>query len=119
MNNQDIEKFVAELQKNKNNQVRLKGDNNNPTKEVNYRYSGVSDYPAIAVKNGKKTDLYEFDKRFTPSNISVLITKWIMFSIKARSLSGTFYLVVSEKEKDKYIKIVDEKSLSIEIVTLK
>lgn len=118
MTKKDIDQFIDELKKKKNSVVRQKGSKTNPTRGLNYRYSGVSHAPSISVEHAGATDLYEFEKNYAASKMNDLIAKWILFSIKARSLSGQFYLVVSKKDQSKFAKVIKEKLLNIELLTL-
>lgn len=119
MTNVDIDRFIENMRMNQENQIRVRGSKKDPTKKLSFRYSSVTHAPALEVAHGKQTDIYEFEKNFTPSGLNDLISKWILFSIRAKTLSGTFYLVVREKDKLKFTKIISEKLLDIEVLTLK
>ena len=118
MTNHEIDQFITEIKRIKENNVRIKGDKKYPTKELNFKYSGVSHAPTMEVEQGKRTDIYEFEKCFSASNLNHQIAKWILFSIRAKKLSGQFYLVVNEKDQLKFTKIIREKLLDIKIITL-
>jgi len=118
MTKKEIDQFLSDLKKNGSNTIKVKGDRNNPTKKLNYRNTGVSFAPAIEVQHGKQTDLYEFEKSYSTSKLNELITKWILFSIRAKMLSGKCYLVVREKDAVKFNKIIREKLLDIEVIPI-
>ena len=118
MTKKEIDQFVTELKKDDSNTIRVKDDNNNPTKKLNYRNTNVSFAPSIEVEHGKQTDVYEFEKSYSVSKLNELITKWILFSIRAKKLSGKCYIVVKAKDAVKFNKIIREKSLDIEVIPI-
>ena len=119
MTSEDIKKFVEKIRKDKNNTVRTKGSQTNQTKALSFNGSRSSHYPYLEVDHGKQTDFYEFEKSFAKSKLPDLISKWILFSIHAKRNLGDFYLVVDDKSKKQFDKIITEKKLDLEILTIK
>lgn len=119
MTNDDINNFVAKLRKDKKNQVSVKGSSTNPTKSYSFNSSRSSHYPYMEVENDNRTDLYEFEKTFAKTKLPELIGKWILFSIHAKRKFGDFYLVVDDKSKHQFSKIISDKKLDIELITIK
>lgn len=118
MTNKDIDQFIAELSKQKGTTVRQLRSKNNPTKQLTYRYTGFSHTPHLEVDVEDHTNFYEFERNYSPSKLSELLMKWIMISIRAKMLSGKFYLVVRERDKLKFAQIIKEKSLDVELIVL-
>ncbi|MBD3636612.1 MAG: hypothetical protein HUJ25_04665 [Crocinitomicaceae bacterium] len=118
MTNLEVDQFIENLEKKKKTAIRIRGKSANPTKELTFRYSGVAHAPSVEIDHGKQTDYYEFEKAFSKGNLSELIAKWILFSNKARSASGQFYLVVDKKSEHRFQKIISEKDLDIEVISI-
>jgi len=118
MTKKDIEDFVAKLSKKKNTSVRQKGSSTNPTTEFNFRNSNSKYAAQVELDYGDHTDFYEFENSYKVSDLNSQITKWIMLSIKVKELSGQLYLVVDEKHKFKYQKIVKSKDLDINVLSI-
>ena len=119
MTSEKITGFIDKIRKDKNNTVRIKGNKKNPTKALSFNGSRSSHYPYMEVDHDGQTDFYEFEKSFKKSGLPDLIGKWILFSIYAKKNSGEFYLVVEDKSKHQYDKIIREKKLDIELLTIK
>ncbi|MCB9224164.1 MAG: hypothetical protein H6582_08320 [Crocinitomicaceae bacterium] len=118
MTKEDISVFVNKLGEKKNSVVRLKGNRKSPTREVRFKNAGITYYPEVEIELNNKTDIYEFEKGFNSGKISILVTKWIILSIKAKMMSGQFYLVVEEQYKHKFQRIISEKLLDIKLMTI-
>merc|ERR1712080_628964 len=118
MSNEEINDFINKIKKKTNTTVRVKGSKNNPTKALSFNNSRSSHYPYLEVDHGKQTDLYEIEKSFKKSTLPDQIGKWILFSIHAKRRSGDFYLVVESKSKAQYEKIIKEKKLDIQLITI-
>lgn len=119
MTSEDINKFVEKLRKNSKNTVRVKGSTKNPTRSYSFNNSRSNHAPYLEVDHGRQTDLYEFEKSFKKTGLPDLIGKWILFSIHAKRKSGDFYLVVDDKSKDQFSKIISDKKLDIELIGIK
>lgn len=118
MTKEDISTFIDKLKKNKKNTVRVKGSSLNPTKSYSFNNSRSSHFPYLEVDHNDQTDIYEIEKELRKSNLPDVIGKWILFSIYAKRKSGEFYLVVDEKQKHQYNKIISDKKLDIELITI-
>lgn len=119
MTSDNINTYVDGVRKDKKNTVRIKGSQKHPTRSLSFNNSRGSYYPYMEVDHGKQTDFYEFEKTFKKTNLPEQISKWILFSIHAKRNAGKFYLVVDTKSKTQYDKIVREKKLDIEVITIK
>ncbi|MCG8574605.1 MAG: hypothetical protein MI810_06960 [Flavobacteriales bacterium] len=118
MTKKDIEKFIETLDKTTYKSIRLKDDNVNPTKELSFKNTGLTYSPTIEIVRNNQTDLYEFEKSYRTAELSKLIAKWIMFSIRAKKLSGKFYLVVNKKDKPKFQQVIIDKQLDVEVIEI-
>lgn len=118
MTKKEIDQFIDKVTSESNGIVRQKGHPKLPTKKLGYRFSDISHVPQLTIEHGNSIDYYEFEKLYSAKNISQLISKWILFSIQAKMMSGKFYLVVKEKDKVKFIHIINERSLDIELITI-
>lgn len=118
MTKDEIDAFVDSLKKQSKNKVRVKGTSKT-TKAVSYSSSRSSFSPDVEVDHGNQTDIYEFEKSFAKTKLPEMISKWILFSIQAKKYSGVFYLVVDESTRLKFEKIVREKQLSVEVLSVK
>jgi hypothetical protein len=118
MTSEEIKKFTEKIRKDKNNRLRIKGSQTNPTRAFSYNGSRSSHYPAMEVDHGRQTDVYEFEKSFAKSKLPELISKWILFSIHAKRKSGDFFLVVDDKSKHEFNKIIADKKLDIQLITI-
>ena len=116
MTDQNIRDHIAQLKKQISGVVRVKGDKKNPPKPLSFNFSGLSYTPHVEVQHEYKTDFYEYEKKFIEVKLSEMMTKWILFSIKAKMCSGEFFLVVDENEKLRFQDIVTIKKLDVVVI---
>ncbi|UKN02331.1 hypothetical protein K6119_02200 [Paracrocinitomix mangrovi] len=118
MTSKDIDQFIDELTKKEGVIIRQRGSKSLPTKALNYKNSNVFHIPRLVAEYENSTDFYEFENNYTNSRLNELILKWILFSVRAKLLSGKFYLVVNEGDRLKFSQIIREKQLEIELIVI-
>lgn len=118
MTKDQINSIVEKLKKKKHDAFRLKGSKGNSPKSLQFRHSRESHTPFIEIELEGKTDLYELEKTYSKDKISSHIAKWILFSIHAKAQNGQFHLIIPKGQEKKFQKIITDKKLDIEIVSV-
>lgn len=118
MTNDDIRKYVDSIRKKKNVAVKIKGGKSGQPKALSYRFSGISYTPYMEADFGERVDIYEFEKTFSKNDLPEQISKWILFSMRAKNCSGQFFLVVADDSKLKFEEIINDKQIEVVLLTV-
>jgi hypothetical protein len=89
--------------------------NNAKPDGLGYKGSRVNFVPDVVAYYPNKRDLFSIEEKMTTSKLPEMISKWILFSLEARKRKGKFYLMVPEKNEEKFAQIINEKQISAEL----
>jgi Holliday junction resolvase len=98
--------------------IKVKASGNQSPRAYAYRGSRKQFTPDLVAEYDNHQDFYAIEEKFLKKDLPERISKWILFGISARNKGGRFYLVVNKKESEKYKEIINEKSLSAELIAI-
>ena len=86
-------------------------------KSIRYRNAKNAYTPDVVVSYETKKDIFFIEDRLNKTLLPDMITKWILFSLEARKRKGKFYLMIPEKQKERFEQVIRDKQISAEIRT--
>lgn len=118
MNKNQINDYIGKLKGPKVVRIKSVCGNFDAPKKLTYKNAKGSYVVDAEVIFEKHSDFYAFEPSITKANIPDLIAKWILFAMTARQNSGSFYLVVDESNASKVQTIINDKMLSVNLLTI-
>lgn len=118
MKKEATKELISSLKKKGAQLIKVKANGNESPRAYAFRGSRKTFTPDIVAEYENHQDIFAIESKPKKKELPDLISKWILFGITARNKGGRFYLVVEKDHSSEFEKIVNEKSLSAEIIKI-
>ena len=110
-----IDQIISTAKEKGAQRIAANAKNNEKPDGLGYKGSRVNFVPDVVAYYPNKRDLFSIEEKMTASKLPEMISKWILFSLEARKRKGKFYLMVPEKNEEKFAQIISDKQISAEL----
>jgi hypothetical protein len=118
MKKEKINNLINQLKKNNPLLIQSVVDLENTPRVLAFRGNRSSFTPDIIAIYDHKRDFFAIENKIKKKELPQLISKWILFGLEARKNKGKFYIVTEKKHSEKFQKIIDDKQLSAQLITI-
>jgi len=113
-----INELIKQFNKNNVTSIEVAKKGYLAPKSIGFKNARSSFKPDIIVGYGNKKDYYSIEERFSKSQLSEMISKWILLSLEARKNKGKLFVVVPEKLQNSFDSLIQDKQISAKILAV-